>query len=197
MLLVYFVLASLAVGLLRRRRRGLGQVNSIPLAAPWLPIAAFLLEAAIGPLSGWVGPTTALWLTVPAQYLLLGVFLLLNRRLSSSIPLALGTVCNLLVIGTNGWRMPVSSRIFDLPHLTAAAERIASGELAEYVVAGPQTRLLWLGDVIHFSWVPGMAFASIGDFLLGIGIFWMIQQLMVPKEVPEAASFPEHSSNIV
>lgn len=182
MLLAYFVLASLVVGLLRWGKEGFFRLAQAPLAGPWLPIAAFALEALVWPLSRWLGSAVALWLTVPAQYLLLALFLVLNRRLTSTIPLALGTACNLAVIGANGWRMPVTARIFDLPHLEAVARRIASGQLAEYTIAGPQTRLLWLGDVIHFPWVPNMAFASVGDFFLGIGIFWLVQQLMAPAK---------------
>ena len=77
--------------------------------------------------------------------------------------------------------MPVSRSIRELPQFAEMVARIQSGSLAEYVLIDETTRLWWLGDVIHFSWIPGMSFASVGDFFLGIGIFWLVQRMMAPS----------------
>ncbi len=182
MLILYFALASLLVGWVRGGR--LRNLEHTPLAGLWLPILAFLLEALIGPLGRWLPGQAALWLLVPAEYLLLGLFLWRNRALAPTRLLAAGTLCNLLVIGANGWRMPVSARIASMPELSALADRVRSGELTEYVLADGSTRLLWLADVIHLPFVPGMSFASVGDLLLGAGIFWLIQRIMVVPANP-------------
>ena len=179
MLLVYFVPLSLLVGWLSG-----GRLTNIPLhrlRGLWLPVAAFLLESLIGPLASRTSSDTALWLIVPAEYILLGVFLWCNRRFR--LPAALlsaGTALNCLVIGLNNWRMPVSSRIYDMPQLAELLEKIESGKLPEYVVIDSSTRLPWLGDVLHFDCFPGMSFASGGDFFLGVGVFFLLLALMRP-----------------
>ena len=181
MLLAYIALAAVAVALLRGGR--LSNLGTAPLKCLWLPIAAFALEAAIGPLvrvlpwpyEHW------LWLVVLAGYLLLGAFLVLNRHFRSVGLLEIGTVLNFAVISSNHWQMPVSPLIYNIPKLAPVLEKMTTGTLVEYAVATEATKLLWLGDVIRMDFIPGMSFGSVGDFFLGAGIFWLVQEAMVPR----------------
>ena len=177
MLLAYCALLSIPVGWLRRGR--LRNLEQVPMKRLWLPIAAFLLEALIGPLTRLAPARLWLWALVLMEYLLLGAFLWGNRALTPIRVLALGTAVNFLVISLNGWRMPVSRAALELPELSGLVSRIQNGTLAEYVLIDEGTRLWWLGDVLHFSWIPRMSIASVGDLFLGAGVFWLIQRIMV------------------
>ena len=181
MLLAYVVLAAIIVALLRGGK--LTHVAQAPLRCLWLPIAAFGLEAAIGPLVRLLPwpPKKWLWLVVLSGYLLLGAFLFFNRHFRSTSLLAVGTALNFLVISLNNWQMPVSAQILEIPAMAPVLEKMTVGTLVEYAVASDTTRLLWLGDVIRVDFIPGMTFGSVGDFVLAAGIFWLVQEVMRPS----------------
>ncbi|MDD2954704.1 MAG: DUF5317 domain-containing protein [Oscillospiraceae bacterium] len=188
MLLCYLALLSIVIGWLRGGR--LHNFLHYSLRGLFLPIAAFLLEAGFEPffrLTGWE-PSRWLWAAVLTEYLLIFSFLFLNRQEVSTWFLAAGTAANFLVIACNGWRMPVSAAIYEMPSLSSFVERIEAGTLMEYCIAGPSTRFLWLGDVIHFDFIPGMSFASVGDFFMAVGVFLLIQAFMTAR--PPQASTP-------
>ncbi len=178
MLLCYLALLSIAVGWIRGGR--LRNFLNYPLRGLPLPIAAFAVEAMFEPfyrLTGWA-PAHWLWAAVLLEYALLFIFLFLNRRAVSTWFLAAGTLLNFLVISSNNWRMPVSPDVLSMPGLSSFVQRIEAGTLMEYCIAGPSTRFILLGDVIHFDWVPGMSFASAGDFFMAAGVFLLIQAFM-------------------
>ena len=54
-----------------------------------------------------------------------------------------------------------------------------AGEIPLYCAAGPDTRLLFLGDILP---LPG-GFASAGDLLLAVGAFFCILCLMRPRKI--------------
>ncbi|MEA5011778.1 MAG: DUF5317 domain-containing protein [Angelakisella sp.] len=178
MLLAYVVIMAVAVALLRGG--SLKKLGMAPIYWLWLPIAAFALEAAIGPMVLYIPVhySTWLWMSVLGSYLLLGTFLVRNRHLKSMKLLMIGTVLSFIVISANQWKMPVSTRIYDMPALAPVLEKITTGTLVEYTVATDATRFLWLGDVIPVDFIPGMSFGSIGDMFLAVGIFWLVLELI-------------------
>lgn len=108
-------------------------------------------------------------LLLAVSYALLIAFLALNRAQPGTSLMALGLLLNIVVIFANGG-MPVS--------MTAA--RAAGFDPSGYLkasikhqVMGPGTALWFLGDVIPLPVLRNIV--SIGDVLLGVGIFIFVQ----------------------
>lgn len=187
MMLVYALALAVVAGYLRGGR--LANYERRPLRMVGLPITAFAVEALYGAALGTgLDPALLLSIMVPLQYALLAAFCALNWRRKPVLPIALGTALNLLVIGLNGFRMPVTAAIRDVPEMISTLTRIESGELFEYVVASAETRLLWLGDVIPAPFLPGQGFGSIGDLLLAAGVGWLVMEIMGRREAGERKS---------
>ena len=173
MILVYVLLLSLAVGYARGGR--LRRYDQRPLRAIALPVAAFLIEALLARLG-----QDLLLPAVLAEYALLLLFLFFNRREKAMWLLLAGTLVNFFVILCHGGRMPVSPAIYRYEVFAPFVERVQSGELLEYVLVGWDDPLWWLGDAVPIPvLVPGLA--SVGDFLLGGGLFWLVQRIMCPS----------------
>jgi hypothetical protein len=180
MILVYLLALAVLVGYLRGGR--MSRYLQKPLKGIILPIIGFLIESSFA----WLprifpsSPLRWLWIMVTAEYVCLFVFLYLNRDERVLWLVALGTVTNFIAMAMHQMRMPVSPVILDFPSLTGFVERVRSGELIEYVLVGWDAPLWWLGDCITIPWgVPGVA--SAGDFLMGTGLFWWVQRMMVRK----------------
>ena len=171
---LWSVLIALAVGWLFGGK--LSRYERASMRGLWLPFPAFVAQS----LPNWV---PALSDGVPAAvcivvcYGTLALFLVWNRRLRKTCLFAgLGTACNFVVIASNDFCMPVSQ--FALSVLSEEGARaLLAGEIPMYCAAGPNTRLLFLGDVIP---LPG-GFASVGDLLLAVGVFFCILCLMRPR----------------
>lgn len=177
MLLIWVLAAAVLTGYLRGGR--LKHYVQEPLGWLACPIVAFALESLI-PLWQRLSLPETVWLgcMVLAQYALLLLFCYRNRSRGiqhvahwSGFPEQPG--CHVL----QGFRMPVSSAVYDYPVFASFVARVSAGELPEYVIVNHTAPLWFLGDVIPVPYVlPGMA--SVGDVLLGVGIFLLMQQLM-------------------
>lgn len=173
MILVYMIALSVAVGYLRGGR--LMHYQEEPLSGVFLPVAAFAIEAAL-PVFG----QRYLGVAVTAEYALIFLFIFVNRRLKPIWLIGAGVVLNALVIFANGFRMPVTP-VACHPAFERFVERVQSGELFEYVLVGWDGPLWFLGDTIPITRVvPGIA--SVGDFVLAAGMYWLIQCFMKPAE---------------
>ena len=177
MILVYMIVLAVAVGYLRGGR--LKHYLEEPLSGVFLPVAAFAIEAAL-PVFG----KEYLGLAVTVEYALIFLFIFVNRRLKPIWLIGAGVVLNALVIFANGFRMPVTPVVYH-PAFERFVERVQSGELFEYVLVGWDGPLWFLGDTIPITRVvPGIA--SVGDFVLAAGMYWLIQRFMKPAEKQES-----------
>lgn len=177
MILVYLIALALLVGLIRGG--SLRHYIDRPLRGVYLPCLAFLLEAALDKLPGWLNlaPRVCLIGEVALQYALLLLFCLLNRRRRGMKLMMLGVLMNMAVIFANGFQMPVADFARQIPSLQGTLARIDAGELMEYAIKGPDCPLYFLGDVIYLPFLPG-GLASAGDFLLGAGVFVLLLDMM-------------------
>ena len=169
------VVFALAVGWLtggRLRRWEKARLRFLPL-----PVAALLLQQLLGRLSQDWAPALIL-----LSYGLLFLFCLANCHLPKTALLAaLGAGCNLLVIALNGFRMPVSRQAASVLSSEGLAA-LESLQIPMYALAGPDTRLWLLGDILYVPFLRG--FASIGDLLLAAGVFFCLMAVMAPTSLP-------------
>ena len=179
MILVYMIALSVLIGYARGGR--LKRYLDEPLRGVFLPIAAFVLEAALA----FVGKAL-LAPVVILEYALLFAFVFVNRKMKPVWLIAVGVLLNALVIFANGFRMPVTPVVYD-PAFERFISRVQSGDLIEYVLVGWDAPLWFLGDTIPiYRVVPGIA--SAGDFVLAGGMFWLIQHFMMNprKKAPDS-----------
>jgi hypothetical protein len=148
-----------------------GRVSSrLEIRNAWVIILALALQVLTLVLPRPAGPVLIL---VSYGVLIAGLTYNLNRQ---SIRLLLvGVLLNLVVIGLNFGRMPVS---------VPAAERmgfdtapLVSGTDYKRVAMSDQTRFNFLGDVIYVPY-PMPRVMSIGDVVVALGAFMLIQELM-------------------
>lgn len=177
LLLLFAVFCALLIGWIGGGRL---RAERIGLRALWLPIAALLCQCILRFLPAWRG----IWLLTPLSYLAIFIFLLCNLRMRKSVALlGLGSLCNFIVIAANNWRMPVARAAASIL-TTPSAQALRNLEIPGYLLENDQTRLIFLGDICYIP-IPVLGgFASIGDFLLMIGIFFLILHLMQPKKFP-------------
>ncbi len=178
MLAIFVVLAIALSYALGGRLSRYEQAGLKALYLPLLSLAMQSVATAILPPATWdvVG-----FLFILLSYGLIFAFLFLNRHLKkTAAAFGLGSLCNLLVISLNGFRMPVAQSV--TAHLSAKKlEQLLSLQIPMYRAADAHTLLPWLGDVIPLPLLGGMA--SIGDVLLGVGAFFLVIALMRPQRL--------------
>ncbi|MGQ9754658.1 MAG: DUF5317 domain-containing protein [Desulfotomaculales bacterium] len=188
MYLLIPVLLSIVVALARGKdltRFALGG----PFRAPWLVIFILVYRFAIypQPVSDWAIQNGVAPYLNPVPYILLLVLILLNHRLRPvSLPLAvigLGTFLNLVAVLANGGYMPVSLEA--LQH-TSPPEEVARMQQGipdcHSTLMDEFSRLTFLADNFYVPRpFPFPAAFSVGDFIIGVGAFWLFQVVFPPK----------------
>lgn len=169
-MLILAALLSMVIGWLGGGR--LANFERAGLGFLWLPMLAVLLQR-----------FALRWWTLLLSYALLLLFLWFNRRLRTMAALAAaGSLCNLLVIALNGFRMPVSRTAIAALSPQGAADLLAL-RIPMYAAATPATRLAFLGDVLYVRLPLVGGFASIGDVLLAAGVFCCLMCVMEPPRL--------------
>jgi hypothetical protein len=162
------VIALIIGYLLKGRLRNLEYVEVKSL---YLVIVGFSIEVIIiilirtGVLShGWIT------LTLDAiMYILLFIFIYLNRKDIYLLIMGVGFILNAIPIFANGGAMPVS----EAAAKAIGAEHIDVTKQGLYVLINSETRFWYLGDIIPIVFITRTA-ASIGDFILAIGLILFI-----------------------
>lgn len=119
-------------------------------------------------------------------YLMVFVFFLLNWALPGFSLVAAGCLLNTLVISLNNGQMPLSAtaaRLAGQMTLYSRASSTAGKMWTTYTQVSDQTQIFWLGDIIPIPKpFPVPTVISIGDIFILIGIFWLIQKVMLEKQ---------------
>ncbi|HEY2667258.1 MAG TPA: DUF5317 domain-containing protein [Actinomycetota bacterium] len=175
MLLAFvLLLAGVAVGVLRGG--SLDNINRVRFRLPWLvflglglQIGAEVAAARFPEIErGATGP-----LVLALSYGCVGAFVALNVRFPGTLIIGLGLALNLSVILANG-AMPVSRWAVRLSGSDAAPHLENS---VKHMDMRSTTRLRLLGDIIP---VPPIGVVSVGDVVLGAGVFVLVSYLMAP-----------------
>ena len=182
--------AGLALGLLLGG--SLNGFTSLPFRWPLFVIFALLMKnvAFLGPLS-----KTA-W--IPYVYLLSLIGLLAWTiyhwsRLPAMWLISAGVAMNLMVVVANGGHMPVPLALV-LKASPIARRALSGGPSGQYMIAGPHTHLLWLGDWLEMPWplyhIFPQAFSP-GDFLIGFGLFGLTLMVSRPAALRRVLQFAD------
>ncbi|BAS28776.1 DUF5317 domain-containing protein [Limnochorda pilosa] len=187
MLLDFMVLGILAGWLRGGRIR-----NVADLELRWIPaiLAAFLLQFAFGAAAGRGLSGVAAY--APYIYLLSFVLLLgafwMNREKPELLVMGAGVFSNFLVIAANGGKMPVLTEAVLRLGGARAVSRMEAGAELFHQLTGASTRLAFLGDWMTLPPpYPRPVIFSLGDVLIGVGIFLLMQRAMVPRRRTEPA----------
>ncbi len=109
-----------------------------------------------------------------------------NRRLPG-IPLVVaGMLANLVVMAANGGWMPITpealGRLNDLNRVVQIGHTAKVWGAKNVMLARAETRLWWLSDIFVLSSpFPVPAVFSIGDVVIALGGFWLVQHVLVQR----------------
>ena len=178
-MLVAFVVALALVPVGRGR---LGALADVRLRRWWLLAIGLGLQVA-----ALAGVPTALGAVLhAASYVAGGAYLFSNLHLPGVLWVAVGAGLNLVGIAVNGGTLPASLRA-----LRAAGLEPVRG--AQYVNSGfvEGARLPFLGDVFAIPrWLPLSNVFSLGDVVIGVGIFVALHRLTESRLVPAGSGAP-------
>ena len=109
-------------------------------------------------------------------YTLLIFTLGLNINKKGIKTIIIGNLLNFIPIISNNGRMPVSKTALIKSNLFTQLKLLEKGKILTHVLAENNTRFYYLSDIISISKpYPFPKIISIGDILIGIGIFLLIQ----------------------
>ena len=150
-----------------------------PLKMLILPCIAFILEASLDKIAESVSWPVNYWLgcAVCIEYMLLAIFIWLNKQCRGIGLLGFGMLLNFAAIADNGFRMPVSPIIYNFPDAAGIADKIARGEVIGYTLVDWDARLWFLGDTIPL--LSGLA--SIGDLLMALALIIIVVDKMLTR----------------
>jgi hypothetical protein len=92
---------------------------------------------------------------------------------------ALGICLNIFVVMANGGFMPQSAEARMAARGIPLVAEGAAPRLRNVVPSTPDSRFIWLGDIIpQPQWLPTANVVSIGDLLLSVALAWWALQLL-------------------
>jgi hypothetical protein len=194
MFIIYAFLLGIAAGYLRGGR--IKNLTQLPLLYNGLAFSAFFIQIIIFsdilPLK--VLPPVLIIFFHILSYILLIVFIFLNRRNRSLWIIALGICLNGLVVLLNGGYMPTLPEKLSNTSMNRFATPLQEGNAVHNSISMDQNTLLpWLGDIFSLpSWLPLSNVFSIGDILIGLGIFLYFFIHMKPSLVQHDDHIIEH-----
>lgn len=105
-----------------------------------------------------------------------------NLHLRGMKSMFVGTILNFIPITTNGGKMPVSAEGLEATEQADLIPILANGESLTHQLVDDRTNFVFLADVLSIPRpFPIPTVFSIGDLLLIIGVFVLIQDIMLKK----------------
>jgi Family of unknown function (DUF5317) len=164
------VLFALSLGSVVLAGGHLSALASIRFKYAWAVFLALALQILIISVIPRVDPPVLAGVHL-ASYVLIGIFVFMNRPLAGLWLLGVGWASNLIVIAANGGIMPTAASA-----ASSAQVVTARGFVNSQTLRNP--KLLFLGDVFAMprSWPLHNVF-SIGDILVVLGAFVLLHSL--------------------
>jgi len=129
------------------------------------------------------------WFEGWGQYLHLSSYVLLlsgiwcNRHLKEMWIFGIGVLVNFIVIAANGGQMPVSPVALEKAGMIQMLSILQSKSYVIHTVLDSRTKLKILADIIPLPPpYPRPRVVSVGDIIMGAGIFFLIQNYMTEKK---------------
>lgn len=172
--LVVAIALGIIIGFIRRgslKTFGQADLRAVPVvfAGVVLQVASTIADAND---LRWVG-----FALVLSSFACVFTFAAINFRLPGMTLIALGALCNFIVISANGG-MPVSLDALDRAGLGNPFAENAGGLKGAHHALTDGSNLRFLADIIPITVGSGNV-ASVGDVLIWAGLVLLIQQLMV------------------
>ncbi len=181
-MLVDALILSIILGYFRGG--SLRRLSNLEIKFSSLIFLAFLINFVLLPYllkAGFISSSVAFW-GLTFSYLLLLVVIFLNRDNKFLLVLGIGVLLNFLVILLNKG-MPVSLSLTQR-FAPQDYEYVKNMEGFLHIPMTDSTYLKFLGDIVPFPTLfltPCFAVISIGDILMSLGVFLLVQKEMVYK----------------
>jgi len=183
-MLILVVIVAVAIALMRGGR--IGNLSNLPLRKIGWFILAFLMQILLRLLSGRgvlivkYGPLIHI-----ISYVFIIIGLWYNWKIREIKIIDVGILLNLIVIVANGGRMPV---LINTPNLKSISlselAALANGRNPIHSLYNKSTRLGFLSDIFSLpAFFPYPVIFSIGDLILSVGVFILIQRIMLAPKV--------------
>lgn len=180
MLLLSLIAFSIVVGWIRGGE--LSKFDNIDLRRIWMLVIAFGIHLFII-IFGASGNEFVLNYTKHLyllSYILLIVYLFMNITNRHLIIVLIGVILNLIPFVFNDGKMPISIDALKLAGFSEIANLVESNKLALYTKLTENTDYGILSKIIVFGKpLPFSQVLTIGDILIGLGIFVFIQSVML------------------
>ena len=184
MLYVYIIIISIIIGLLRRGK--LSSLSQISLTRMELIVIACLIQAGLI----FLGSRKIKFILDYGSYMIIFSYIVLllavcyNKKLKGMKIISLGIVFNFIVIVANGGHMPVLLSSLYKAGLNDFALILKEGTYVTHTLITEKTLFRFLADVIPLPPpFPDPSVVSAGDFLMFYGVFSLIQNAMLKKEL--------------
>jgi len=190
MLYVYIIIISIIIGMLRNGK--LSSLSQISLKRIELIVLAYLIQAGLI----FLGSKKVKFVLDYSSYMIIFSYVVLllavwyNKKLKGIKIIALGIIFNFIVIVANGGHMPILLSSLYKAGLNDFTLVLKEGIYITHVLISEKTLFGFLADVIPLPPpFPDPSVVSVGDILMFYGVFSLIQNAMVKKELnPEDRS---------
>jgi hypothetical protein len=181
----FVLLEGLILGILVGIMRG-GRIKRLGFLALRLPIfilIAFILQLSISILiymgNGFVIQYKTAFFIL--SYGVLFAALLFNLNYKAMWFILLGALLNFTAIIFNNGRMPIDLSILEKPGFENLLTSITTGALPQYIsIHEANSATVYFGKILTLpSWYPIKQIFSIGDLLIALGIFFVVQTMMI------------------
>lgn len=116
------------------------------------------------------------------SYVLLFVGIIINLHYRSLWPVLAGTILNFFVLAANKWKRPILLDGLKLLHLEDALWMLENNQLPLFSAITEGTKYPILADIIVVPKpYPFPTMLSLGDLLIGLGLFTLIQEIMLSE----------------
>jgi len=184
MLYLYIIIISIIIGLLRNGK--LSSLSQISLKKIELIVLACLIQAGLI----FLGSKKVKFVLDYSSYMIIFSYIVLllavwyNKELKGINFITLGIIFNFIVIVANGGHMPVLFSSLHKAGLNDFALVLKEGTYVTHTLITEKTLFRFLADVIPLSPpLPDPSVVSVGDFLMFYGVFSLIQNAMLKKEL--------------
>lgn len=153
------------------RRADLTALAELRFRGLWFCFLAFAIKLVLFSLGAHGSRfilNNGVWLQLAVTVLLLGL-VAANLHLPGMPVVLAGLLANLLVIGLNGWRMPVTASALAATEQGSLVAMLQAHADPGHALVNPHTRLVWLAD-----WIPlnplHHKVVSPGDIVAALGL---------------------------